>query len=88
MLQQMKLLSNYILHPLRVTGHSETKVDNIFSNYVSKEAMCSNLTSAICHHLPQVFFAHSMFSGNLATKSNISERSWTNFNQAEFVKLL
>ena len=26
-----------------------------------------------------------MFSHNLATKSNIFERSWKNFNQAEFV---
>ena len=26
-----------------------------------------------------------MFSDNPDTKSNISERSWTNFNEAEFV---
>ena len=34
----------YILHPTRVTGHSQTIIDNIFSNYVSKEAVYSNLT--------------------------------------------
>ena len=75
----------YILHPTRVTGHSQTIIDNIFSNYISKEAVCGNLTSTISDHLPQVLFIRSMFSDNRDTKSNIFERSWTNFNQAEFV---
>ena len=44
----------YILHPTRVTGHLQTIIDNIFSNYISKEAVCSNLTSTISDHLPQV----------------------------------
>ena len=42
----------YILHPTRVTGHSETIIDHIFSNYVSKEVVCGNLTSTISDHLP------------------------------------
>ena len=73
----------YILHPTRVTSHSQTIIDNIFSNYVSKEAVSGNLTSTISDHLPQVFFIPSMLSDNLATKSNIFERSWKNFNQAD-----
>ena len=36
-------------------------------------------------HLPQVLFIPSMFSENPATKSDVFERSWNNFNQAEFV---
>ena len=75
----------YILHPTRVTGHSQTIIDNIFSNYVSKEAVCGNLTSTISDHLPQVLFILSMFSDNPTTKSNIFERRWKNVNQAEFV---
>ena len=75
----------YILHPTRVTGHSQTMIDNIFSNYVSKEAVCGNLSSTIFDHLPQVLFIPFMFSDNPTTKSNIFERSWKNFNQAEFV---
>ena len=75
----------YILLPTRVTSHSQTIIDNIFSNYVSKEAVSGNLTSAISDHLPQVLFIPSVFSDNPATKSNIFERSWKNFNQAEFV---
>ena len=69
------MYSLYILHPTRVTGHSQTIIDNIFSNYVSKEAVCSNLTSTTFDHLPQVSVIRSMFSDNPATKSNIFERS-------------
>ena len=64
-----------ILHPPRVTGHSQTTIDNIFSNYISKEAVCGNLTSTISDHFPQVLFIPSMFSNNPDKKSNISERS-------------
>ena len=74
----------YILHPTRVTRHLQTIIDNIFSNYVSKEAVSDNLTSTVSDHLPEVLFIPSMFSDNPATKSNIFERIWTNFNQTEF----
>ena len=75
----------YILHLTRVTGHSQTIIDVIFSNYVSKEAMCGNLTSTIPGHLLQVIFIPFMYSDNPATKCNNFERSWKNFHQAEFV---
>ena len=75
----------YIFHPTRVTDHSQTIIDKIFSNYVPKEAVCGNLTFTISDHLPQVLFIPSMFSDNPATKSNVFERSWKIFNQAEFV---
>ena len=55
----------YILHPTRVTDHSQTIIDNLFSNYISKEAVCSNLTSTISDCLPQVLFILSMFSDNV-----------------------
>ena len=75
----------YILHPTRVAGHLQTIIGNIFFYCVSKEAICGNLTSTISDHLAQVLFIPSMFIDNPNTKSNIFERSWTNFNQAEFV---
>ena len=75
----------YILHPTRVTGPSQTMIDNIFLNYVSKEAVCVNRTSTISDHLPQALFILSMFSDNPATKSSIFERNWKNFSQAEFL---
>ena len=67
----------YILNPARVTGHSQTIIDNIFSNYISKEAVCGNLTSTISDHLPQVLSMPSIFSDNPDTKSNIFEKSCT-----------
>ena len=75
----------YILHPTRVTGHSQTIIDNIFSNYISKEAVCGNLTSTISDYPPQVLFILSMFPDSPETKFNVFERSWAHFNQAEFV---
>ena len=54
---------SYILHPFA----------NIFSNYVSKQAVFSNLTSTIYDHLPQVLFTQSVFLENPDTKSNIFE---------------
>ena len=44
-----------ILHLTRVIGPSQIIIDNIFSNYVSKETVCVNLTSTISDHLPQIF---------------------------------
>ena len=75
------MLLPYIFHPIRVTSHSQNIIGNIFS----KEAVHGNLTSTISDHLPQILFIPSMFSNTLATKFNIFERSWKNFNQAEFV---
>ena len=43
---------SYILHQTRVTYHSQTIIDNIFSKYISKEEMCGDLTSTISDHLP------------------------------------
>ena len=61
-------------------------IDNIFSNYIlEEETLFGNLASSISDNLPQVLLILSMFLDNAATKSNILERSWTNFNQAEFV---
>ena len=37
----------YILQPTRITSHSKTLIDNIFSDIVSPEAISANLTSTI-----------------------------------------
>ena len=58
-----------LFYPTRVTGHSQTIIDKIFSNYISREAVCGNITSTSSDHLPQVLFTPSMFSEN--TKSSI-----------------
>ena len=43
----------YILHPTRVTDHSATVTDNIFSNSASYESISENIISQISDHFPQ-----------------------------------
>ena len=35
----------YILHPTRITSHSKTLIDNIFSNFISPDIISSNIYS-------------------------------------------
>lgn len=37
----------YILQPTRITSHSRTLIDNIFSNIISPEAFSSNLNVTV-----------------------------------------
>ena len=75
----------YILLPTRVTSHSKTLIDNIFSNHITKEADCGNITLTISDHLPQFLIVPSMFSDSPTPKSNIYERDWSSFNKEQFV---
>ena len=43
---------SYILNSTRITSHSKTLSDNIFSNFVSHEIVSGNITAAISDHLP------------------------------------
>ena len=42
----------YILQPTRITSHSKTLIDNVFSNVFSFEAISGNITATISDHLP------------------------------------
>ena len=54
----------YILQSTRLTSHSKTLIDNIFSNIISPEAISGNLTSTISDHLPQFMIVPNVFSKN------------------------
>ena len=43
----------HILHPTRVTDHSATIIDNIFSNNVESDTVSGNILSQISDHFPQ-----------------------------------
>ena len=43
----------HILHPTRVTDHSATIIDNIFSNNCEMDTVSGNLLSQISDHFPQ-----------------------------------
>ena len=64
------------LHPTRVTDHSKTLIDNIFSNHISEEAICGSLTVTISDHLPQFLIMPLIFSDSFSFKSNVCKRSW------------
>ena len=43
----------YIIHPSRVSAHSSTLVDNIFSNITDNETLSGNILTQIADHFPQ-----------------------------------
>ena len=43
----------HILHPTRVTDHSATIIDNIFTNTTEFNSKCGNILSEISDHFPQ-----------------------------------
>ena len=43
----------FILRPTRITPHSKTLIDNIYSNYLEDNYLSGNIISAIPDHLPQ-----------------------------------
>ena len=48
-----KCLLLYILHPTRVTDHSATVIDNIFSNNFEYETVSGNIITQTADHFPQ-----------------------------------
>ena len=75
----------YILQPIRITDHSKTLTDNIFSNVVIVDAISGNLTAMISDHLPQIMIVLNVFATPPSNRSNIYERDWSNFVQINFV---
>ena len=41
-----------ILQPTRITSHSNTLIDNIFSNVIDSNIISGDLTATISDHLP------------------------------------
>ena len=74
-----------MLQPTRLTSHSKTLIDNIFSNVRLWEAISGNITATSSDHLPQFLFVPNVFSNPLCNKSNILERDWPKFNKEKFI---
>ena len=73
------------LQPTRITSHSNTLIDNIFSNVIDPDIISGNLTATISDHLPQFAIIPNMFGNISGNKSNIYERDWSKFDQENFV---
>ena len=74
----------YILQPTRITSHSKTLMDNIFTNITLPDSKSGNLTATISDHLPQFLIVPNISSKPPSNKSNIYERDWSNFDQENF----
>ena len=74
----------YILQPTRITSHSKTLIDNIFTNVIFPDSVSGNLAATISDHLPQFLIVLPQFIIVPSNKSNIYERDWSNFNQESF----
>ena len=74
-----------ILQPNRITNHSNTLIDNIFSNVIDPDIISGNLTATISDHLPQFAIIPNMFGNISGNKSNIYERDWSKFDQENFI---
>ena len=75
----------YIIQPSRHTSHSRTLINNIFSNVISKDIICGNITATISDHLPQFLVSPNTFANPPSNKSNVFERYWSKFNQESFI---
>ena len=70
----------------RVTNNPKTRIDDIFFNTVSPGSVSGNLIATIYGHQSQFAIASSIFSNSSSTsKSNISERDRTKFDQEKII---
>ena len=49
------------LQPTRITSHSNTLIDNIFSNIINPDIIPGNLTATILDYLPQFAIIHPQY---------------------------
>ena len=82
------ILSTYgfrplILQPTRVTSHSATLIDNIFTNDITIKSKGGNLTASISDHFPQ-FSSFDIFSQKNDKDRPKFGRSYKNFHDEEF----
>ena len=73
----------YILHPTRVTDHSVTVIDNIFSNNTSYETTSGNIITQISDHFPQ-FLILNKVAMDYKTCS-FAKLDFSNFSEQRFV---
>ena len=74
-----------ILQKTRISSHSNTFIDNIFSNVIDPDIISDNLTATISDHLSKLAIIPNMFDNISGNKSNIYERDWSKFDRENFV---
>ena len=73
----------HILHPTRVTDHSATIIDNIFSNNCEMDTVSGNLLSQISDHFPQFLIINNI-TVDYRTCS-LFQYDYSKFNESSFI---
>ena len=73
----------YISTPSRVTTHSRTLIDNIFSNNIEDGLISGNIISTISDHYAQFLLMKNMKIKQRET-TDIYRHDFTNFNEVQF----
>ena len=73
----------YILQPSRVTDHSATLIDNIFSSITDIESVSGNLTSLISDNFIQFMFIKKFHI--FYKSSNYYVHDYSNFGEEKFI---
>ena len=75
----------YLTSPTRITSHSRTLIDSIFSMAISENAISGNMVTSISDHLAQfLFLPIDQFKTN--NNKNIYQRNLKSFNQQIFLE--
>ena len=73
----------YILHPTRVTDHSSTVIDNIFSNTTEFDTKSGNILCDISDHFPQFLIVYRACPDYKSC--SLSKHDFSNFDENQFV---
>ena len=75
-------LSTYISTPTRVTTHSKTIIDNIFTNNIDDGLISGNITTTITDHYAQFLLRKDMKLQH--TNEKLFRHNFKNFCDAQF----
>ena len=81
-LMYTNFLLPYVTTPTRVTSHSETLIDNIFSNKIEDDLISGNIITTISDHYGQFLLQKNVTLDK--SKPNSFGHNFKNFNAAHF----
>ena len=76
----------HILHPIRVTDHSATIIDNIFTNITEFNSKSGNILCKIIDHFPQfIIVEKSIVDYKLCS---FAKRDFSSFNKINLLMII
>ena len=79
------LILPQILLPTRITEHSKTLIDNIFSTPTDSGTISGNLCYSISDHLPQFCLFPTLEFCGIGDHGPFYRQDWSKFNQEDFI---